>query len=125
MAHFLKNGTLAEVTPLFKKAVPFDKVNYRPVSLLSHISKVYERIIFNQIGTYFELYFSSFLTGFYKKHNTQHSLLKMLELWKEALDKGNSIGAIFMDLSKAFEILNHDLLIAKLQAYGFSENPLK
>ena len=125
MAHFLKNGTLAEVTPLFKKAVPFEKVNYRPVSLLSHVSKVYERIIFNQIGTYFELYFSSFLTGFYKKHNTQHSLLKMLELWKEALDKGNSVGAIFMDLSKAFEILNHDLLIAKLQAYGFSENPLK
>ena len=124
MAHFLKNGTLAEVTPLFKKADPFDKVNYRPVSLLSHVSKSYERIIFNQIGTFFELYFSSFLTGFYKKHNTQHSLLKMLELWKEALDKGNSVGAIFMDLSKAFEILNHDLLIAKLQAYGFSENAL-
>ena len=124
MAHFLKNGTLAEVTPLFKKADPFDKVNYRPVSLLSHVSKSYERIIFNQIGTFFELYFSSFFTGFYKKHNTQHSLLKMLELWKEALDKGNSVGAIFMDLSKAFEILNHDLLIAKLQAYGFSENAL-
>ena len=121
MAHFLKNGTLAEVTPLFKKADPFDKVNNRAVSLLSHVSKVYERIIFNQIGTYFELYFSSFLTGFYKKHNTQHSLLKMLELWKEALDKGNSVGAIFMDLSKAFEILNHGLLIAKLQAYRFSE----
>ena len=119
-----EEGTLAEVTPLFKKADHFDKVNYRPVSLLSHVSKVYERIIFSQIGTYFELYFSSFLTGFYKKHNTQHSLLKMLELWKEALDKGNSVGAIFMDLSEAFEILNHDLLIAKLQAYGFSENPL-
>ena len=41
---------LAEVTPLFKKADPFDKVNYRPVSLLSHVSKVYERIIFNQIS---------------------------------------------------------------------------
>ena len=42
---------LAEVTPLFKKADPFDKVNYRPVRLLSHVSKVYERIIFNQIST--------------------------------------------------------------------------
>ena len=115
---------LAEVTPLFKKADPFDKVNYRPVSLLSHVSKVYERIIFNQISTYFEPYFSSFLTGFRKNHNTQHSLLKMLELWKEALDKGKSVGAIFMDLSKAFDTLNHDLLIAKLEAYGFFKNSL-
>ena len=82
----IRNGTfsdeikLAEVTPLFKTAEPFDKVNYRPVSLLSHVSKVYERIIFNQISTYFEPYFSSFLTGFRKNHNTQHPLLKMLEL---------------------------------------------
>ena len=60
---------LAEVTPLFKKADPFDKVNYRPVSLLSHVSKVYERIIFNQVSTYFEPYFSSFLAGFCKIHN--------------------------------------------------------
>ena len=83
---FIRNDTFpeelksAEVTPLFKKADLFDKVNYRPVSLLSHVSKVYERIIFNQISTYFEPYFSSFLTGFRKNHNTQHPLLKMLEL---------------------------------------------
>ena len=48
----------------------------------------------------------------------------MLELWKEALDKGKSAGAIFMDLSKTFDILNHDLLIAKFEASGFSENSL-
>ena len=52
---------LAEVTSLFKKADPFDKVRYRPKSLLSHFSKVYERIIFNLISTYFEPYFSSLL----------------------------------------------------------------
>ena len=48
----------------------------------------------------------------------------MLELWKEALDKGKSVGAIFMDQSKAFDTLNYDLLIAKLEAYGFSESSL-
>ena len=105
-------------------ADPIDEVKYRPISLLSQVSEVYERIIFNQISTYFEPYFSSFLTDFRKIHNIQYSLLKMLELWKEALDKGKSVGAIFINLSKAFDTLNHDLSIAKLEAYGFSENPL-
>ena len=88
-----RNGTfsdeikLTEVTLLFKKAEPFGKVNYRPVSLLSHVSKVYDRIIFNQISTYFAPCISSFITGFHKNHSTQHFLLKMLELWEEALDK--------------------------------------
>ena len=60
------------------------------------------RIILNQISTYFEPYFSSFLTGFCKDHNTQHSLLKLLEPCKEAIDKGNFVAAIIMDLSKAY-----------------------
>ena len=55
-------------------------------------------IIFNRISTYFEPYFSGLLTSFHKNHNTQHSLLKILELWKEDLDKDNSVGAFFMDL---------------------------
>ena len=104
---------LAEVTPLFKKSDPFDKVKCTPVSLLSYVSKVYETIIFSQIGTYFEPYFSNLLTGFRKNHNTQHSLLKMLELWKEALDKGKSSAAIFIDLSKTFDTLKHILFNSK------------
>ena len=73
-----RNGTfpeelkLAEVTPLFKKADPFGNVNYRPVSLLLNVSKVYERIIFNQISTYFEPYFSSLQSGFRENYNTQN-----------------------------------------------------
>ena len=109
----VRNGTFSEDL--------FNKVNYRSVSLLSHVLKVYERIIFSQISTYFQPYFSNFLTGFRQNDNRQHSLLKMLELWKEALDKDKSVGAIFMDLCKAFDTLNHDLLIAKLEGCGFSE----
>ena len=101
----IKNGVfpdelkLAEVISLFKKADPFYKSNYRPVSLLSHMSKVFERINYNQINEYIEPFLSNLITGFRKNHNTQYSLLKMLESFKEALDKGNSVSAIFMDLS--------------------------
>ena len=51
---------------------------------------------------------------------TQNAQIKMIQLWKKALDEGNKIGAIFMDLSKAFDTLNHNLLLAKLNAHGFS-----
>ena len=82
------------------------------------MSKVFERIIFNTLNHFY-------LTGFHKNHNTQHCLLKILEKWKEVLDKGNFVYAIFMDLSKAFNTLNHDLLITKLEAYGLSSNSFR
>ena len=82
------------------------------------MSKVFERIIFNQINEYIEPFLSN-LTGFRENHNTQHCLLKMLEKWKEALD------AIIMNLSKVFGNLNHNLLIAKLEAYGLSITSLR
>ena len=62
--------------------------------------------------------------GFRAKHNTQHALLKMIETWGAMLNKGNKVGAIKMDLSKAFDTLNHNLLLCKLKAYGFNKNAL-
>ena len=109
----------AKVIPLFKKAGPFDKTNYRPVSFTSYISKVFERTICNQITEYIEPILCKLLTGSCKNHNT-YFLLEMLEKFKEALDKVNSVSAIFMDLSKSSDTINHDLLIAKCEAYGFS-----
>ena len=99
------------MTPLFKKLTLLAKKTSDSEFIVTCFKN--ERIILNQISTYFEPYFSSFLTGFRKTHNIQHSLLKMLELWKEALDKGKSVGVIFMDLPKVFDNLNHDLFIAK------------
>ena len=116
---------LAEIIPVFKKIDPLDKKNYRPISLLSHLSKIIEKIIFNQISNFMEERFSNLLTGFRKNHNTQDSLIKMIESWKKALDNNKNIGIIFMDLSKAFDTLNHDLLLAKLNAYGFTKKAIK
>ena len=68
---------------------------------------------------------SKYLTGFRKSHGTQHLLVTMLEKWKKAVDNGEYVSALFLDLSKAFDTINHDLLLAKLKAYGFSPNALK
>ena len=69
----------AEVIPLYKKLDPLNKENYRPVSLLPHLPKVFERIIYKQINSYMESKLTKCLTGFRKSHGTQHSLLTMLE----------------------------------------------
>ena len=101
------------------------KENYRPISLLSHMSKVFERILYNQLNNFMKDKLSNILTGFRKGHSAQHSLLIMIEKWKRALDENMNVGAIFRYLSKAFDTLNHRLLLAKLEAYGLQPTALK
>ena len=113
----------AKVTPIFKKNDDLDKENYRPASVLPHVSKIIERVMYIQIENFMKVKLSKLLKGFRKNHSAQHCLVDMLEKWKNTLDKGGFVCAIFMDLSKAFD-MNHDLLIVKLGAYGFQEDAL-
>ena len=111
---------LADVIPVFKKGSKNSKQYYRPISILKSISKVYERVMFKQIGDFMKNYFSKFQCGFRKGYNTQQCLIALIEKWKSAIDKRKSFGALLTDLSKAFDCLPHELLIAKLHGYVFN-----
>ena len=116
---------LANITPVFKNESRNHKNNYRPVSILPLISKVFEKIMNKQLSIYFEEILSKFQCGFRKGFSTQHCLLLMLGKWKQAVDNNKVYGALLTDLSKAFDCISQDLLIAKLNAYGFSLSALK
>ena len=89
------------------------------------VSKPFERIMQKQIGTYMARYLSEYLSGYRKGYSAQHALISLIERWKSSLDNNGYAGAVLMDLSKAFDCLNHDLLLAKLFAYGFSKKSLE
>ena len=110
----------AEVTPIFKKDNKLHKKNYRPVSVLQTLSKIFESVLINQLLDYFETnqILSSNMSGFRKSYSCQSVLLKYVEDCKQALDNDEICGSILTDLSKAFDCLPHRLLIAKLSAYG-------
>ena len=102
-----------DVTPIHKKKDKSDKTNYRSVSILPNISKIYEQLIYNQLYDYFDDKLSPSQCGFRKGYSTQQYLV-MLEKFKESVDKGNEFGALLTDLSKAIDCIDHKLLIAKL-----------
>ena len=82
--------------------------------------------MFNQMSEYFEnSFFSKYQCAFRKGFSAQHCLVSKLEKWKSATDNKKSLGAFLTGLSKAFDCLSHDLLIAKLNAYGFSMSALR
>ena len=122
---FTNNLKLAGITPAFKKKDPLNKTNYRPVSVLPIASKLFEKIMQKQVNGFITNCLSPCLCGHRKGYNTQQALLALIEKWKKNLDDKGYVSAVFMHLFKAFDTLNHDLLIAKLSAYGFEHDALK
>ncbi len=112
----------AEIALIFKKKDDMDKENYRPISILTVFSEMFESIIAEQLMEHFEDIFNDMVCAYRKKYGCEHGLVKLIDSWKCALDEDNFAGTLLIDLSKAFDCMSQGLLIAKMSAYGVNND---
>ena len=115
---------LAKVIPLHKKESKLVYLNYRPISLLSVFSKIYEKLIYTRVYSYLiknEMIYSKQF-GFRSNHSTNHAIVSITEHIRQLLDKGHYVCGIFIDLEKAFDTVNHEILCNKFEFYGLRGN---
>ena len=120
--HFSENAKIASVIPIYKKKERNSLENYRPVSILCCFSKIYEKFLLDKLKPFISTFLSRYMSAYRENHSTNHELIRLTESWRNALNTNKLAGTILMDLSKAFDCIPHDLLIAKLYMYGLSEN---
>ena len=113
---------IAKVNPLHKKESKLDHQNYRPISLLSVISKIFEKLIYKRIYFYLDqkklIYSKQF--GFRANYSTNHAIISLTEHIRKLLDKGEYVCGVFVDLEKAFDTVHHEILCEKIKAYGLA-----
>ena len=117
----------AKVIPLLKKEDPLNPKNYRPVALLPIFSKILERVIYNQLIQYLntEGLIHPNHHGSRQGHSTATALLQMHDRWVEEVDHGNMVGIMMVDLSAAFDMVDHTILLEKLRIFGLEESALQ
>ena len=117
----------AKVTPIFKTGDPTLVNNYRPVSVLCVLSKILEKHVHNTFYDYLSKnqLLSGCQFGFRPHHSTDTALLSIVDKWLQNIDEGFLTGAVFIDLRKAFDTVNHSVLLHKLKAYDVSPLSLK
>ena len=115
---------LAKVIPLHKKESILNFMNYRPISLLSVFSKIYEKTIYTRVYSYLVknnlIYDKQF--GFRGNHSVNHAIISITEYIRDQIDKGEYVCGIFVDLEKAFDTVHHDILCDKIKVYGLRGN---
>ena len=106
----------ARVTPIFKSGDRRQCENYRPISVLPVVSKVFEKEVFRQLYSYLteNSLLSKFQSGFRPKHSTVTALIQMCDEWLENMDNGKLNGVVFLDIKKAFDSINHHILLNKM-----------
>ena len=124
---FPKELKISKVIPVFKKGDRTDKLNYRPISVLPAFSKIYERVMYNQIVKYLveNNLFDDQQHGFRRGKSVVTALVDFIESIIEAIDRGDKLVGILMDLAKAFDTISHVLLLKKLKQMGISGVALK
>ena len=111
---------IARVSPIFKDGDKTEKSNYRPISVLPVVSRLFEKLVFSQLYRYLNdnCFINSNQSGFRELHSTVTCLLKNTDDWYKGLDTGNLAGMVFVDLKKAFDTVDHQILCRKLESYG-------
>ena len=124
---FPNEWKIAKVTPIFKKDAKSDLNNYRPISVLPLVSNIFEKIIYQQLYDYLNenKLLSNYQSGFRSLHSTLTALLEATNNWSINKDNGLLNGVIFIDLKKAFDTIDHEIVLQKLANYGVDQSSLR
>lgn len=117
----------AKVKPLHKSGPKDDLNNYRPISILPVLSKLFERHVHDSLSCFLDRYKLMFKLqfGFRSNHSCETALVSMIDRWLKALNNGDLVGIVLIDFRKAFDLIDHQLLLKKLKMYKINQNALK
>jgi hypothetical protein len=118
---------VARVSPIYKEGDKKERGNYRPISVLSTVAKLFEKLVCIQLTDYLNAndILSPCQSGFRQNHSTKSSLLSNSDSWLVNMDAGLVNGVVFLHLRKAFDTVDHEIVIKKLKIYGVQNTALK